>query len=109
MLVIPAALQAQFEEHLRNRAVPNRLHGEYKKWLRYYLDFCVKYHFSPFQKESLPRFIHKLQEKKQSKDQQGQAADHKGGRCPIDSLIFFIPIPLMRVMRGQFFQIDKYL
>ncbi|MBI5603832.1 MAG: hypothetical protein HY879_10800 [Deltaproteobacteria bacterium] len=73
MLLIPAALQAQFEEYLRNRAVPNRLHGEYKKWLCYSLDFCVRYHFPPAQKESLPRFIHKLQEKKQSKDPQGQA------------------------------------
>jgi hypothetical protein len=47
MLVIPLALQAQFEEYLRNKAVPNRLHGEYKKWLRYYLDLCGKYHFPP--------------------------------------------------------------
>ena len=73
MLVIPAALQAQFEEYLRNRAVPNRLHGEYKKWLRYYLDFCEKYHFPPDRKESLPRFISKLQDKKQNKAQQEQA------------------------------------
>jgi len=28
MLVIPAALQTQFEEYLRNKAVPNRLQGK---------------------------------------------------------------------------------
>jgi len=42
MLAIPSALQAQFEEYLRNKAIPNSLQGAYKKWLRYYLDFCQK-------------------------------------------------------------------
>jgi len=73
MLVIPAALQAQLIEYLRNKAVPDRLLGEYKKWLRYYLDFCGKYHFPPTQKESLPPFIRKLQEKKQTDEQRRQA------------------------------------
>ena len=45
MLAIPSALQAQFEEYLRNKEIPNSLQGAYKKWLRYYLDFCQKYHF----------------------------------------------------------------
>ena len=73
MLAIPYALQTQFEEYLQNKATPNRLQGEYKKWLRYYLDFCQKYKFSPTHKESLPHFIHKLQEKKQTKERQEQA------------------------------------
>ena len=73
MLAIPSALQAQFEEYLRNRAIPNNLQGAYKKWLRYYLDFCQKYNFPPIHKESLPHFIRKLQEKKQTKVQQEQA------------------------------------
>jgi hypothetical protein len=34
---------------------------------------CRKYHFPPIHKESLPRFIHKLQEKKQTKVQQEEA------------------------------------
>ena len=70
MLAIPSALQAQFEEYLRNKAIPNSLQGAYKKWLRYYLDFCQKYHFPPIHKDSLPHFIRKLQEKKQTKIQQ---------------------------------------
>ncbi len=45
----------------------------FKKWLRYYLDFCEKYHFPPVRKESLSRFINKLQDKKQTKAQQEQA------------------------------------
>jgi len=73
MLAVPSALQAQFEEYLRKKAFPNQLQGEYKKWLRYYLDFCGKYSFPPTHKESLPNFIRKLQEKKQTKAQQEQA------------------------------------
>jgi len=73
MLAIPSALQTKFEEHLRNKTIQNSLHGVYKKWLQYYLDFCRKYHFPPIHKESLPHFIHKLQEKKQTKVQQEEA------------------------------------
>ena len=74
MLAIPSALQTKFEEHLRNKTIQNSLHGVYKKWLQYYLDFCRKYHFPPIHKESLSRFILKLQEKKQTTAQQEQAS-----------------------------------
>ena len=47
MFPIPPDLQGQFEEHLAKRMIPNGLHGVYKKWLRYYLDFCQKYRFPP--------------------------------------------------------------
>ena len=73
MLDIPSALQEQFEEYLLNKPIPNSSRGAYKKWLRYYLDFWRKYNFPPIRKESLPRFILKLQEKKQTKVQQVQA------------------------------------
>jgi hypothetical protein len=74
MLAVPSSLPAQFEEHFGNKRVPTRLHGVYKKWLRYYLDFCQKYHSPAAYKHSLPQFIQKLQEKKQTKAQQEQAA-----------------------------------
>ena len=70
---LPSALREQFEEYLRNKPIPNSSIWAYKKWLRYYLDFCRKYNFSPIRKESLLRFIRKLQEKKQTKVQQEQA------------------------------------
>ena len=44
MLTISEVLQTQFEAGLRNKAIPKQTHGLYKKWLRYYLDFCHKYH-----------------------------------------------------------------
>jgi integron integrase len=75
MLAIPSELQAQFEKHLGKRAIPKGLYGMYKKWLRYYLDFCQKYRFPPTDRQSLPRFIKKLQEKKQTNPQQEQATN----------------------------------
>jgi len=73
MLDIHSALLEQFEEYLQNKPIPNSSRGAYKKWLRYYLDFCRRYNFPPIRKESLPHFIRKLQEKKQTKVQQEQA------------------------------------
>jgi integron integrase len=75
MLTIPSALQSQFGESLRKKRIPIKTQGFYKKWLRYYLDFCQKYNFDHIQRESLPYFIHKLQEKKQTKAQQDQATN----------------------------------
>ena len=74
MLSIPSSLQAQFAVCLRNIEVPSRAHSSYKKWLRFYLDFCQKYHFTPSKKKSLTHFLGKLQEKKQTKTQQHQAS-----------------------------------
>jgi hypothetical protein len=74
MLRIPSALQSQFEGCLRNKAIPKETHGLYRKWLRYYLDFCDKYDFPDAQRESLPPFLPKLEEKKQTKEQLEQAA-----------------------------------
>jgi Phage integrase, N-terminal SAM-like domain len=74
MLNLPSALRTAFEMCLGNAAIPKSAHAAYTKWLRYYLDFCQKYHFPHAQKESLPRFLHKLQEKKQTKAQPQQAS-----------------------------------
>ena len=74
MLAIPSTLQKQFEKYLISKAISNTSHGVYKKWLRYYLDFCRKYHFSPEHQTSLPHFIQKLQEKRQTRSQQEQAS-----------------------------------
>lgn len=74
MLSIPLPLQTQFEDRLRERDVPKQERGSFKKWLRYYLDFCGKYQFAAAHQESLPEFLGKLREKRQTKTQQDQAA-----------------------------------
>jgi len=74
MLPVPPQLERQFEDRLHRNAVPKEAHGFYKKWLRYYLDFCQKYQFPAQRRESLSDFLGKLEEKRQSKAQQEQAA-----------------------------------
>jgi hypothetical protein len=73
-LTISEVLQTQFEAGLRNKAIPQQTHGLYKKWLRYYLGFCHKYHVPHAHGDSLVPFLNKLQEKKQTKAQQQQAS-----------------------------------
>jgi hypothetical protein len=68
----------QFEKLMLKKAISNRLWWQYKKWLQYYLNFRPKYKFPAEQKDSLPHFLQKLQEKNQSTLQQEQAA------CAID-------------------------
>jgi len=50
-------------------------HNFYKKWLRYYLDFCAKYRLPDSSSKSLTQFLTKLREKKQT-DEQIKQADH---------------------------------
>ena len=50
-----------------------QLGSYYRKWLKYYLDFCFKYHHDKSKKESLSYFIKKLKDKNQTEQQQKQA------------------------------------
>jgi integron integrase len=74
MRSIPSALLTQFEVGLQDTAVPNNAHASYKKWLRFYLDFCEKYHLSESKIESLAHFLRKLEDKRQTKAQQREAS-----------------------------------
>jgi integron integrase len=73
MIQIPLSVLQRFNSELGARNVPIKFHPHYRKWLRYYLDFCHKYHLDPVSKENLPSFISKLQEKKQGIPLQKQA------------------------------------
>ena len=53
-----------FDAFLIHEAVPDSEQGYYKKWLRYYWDFCHKYNYSPDNQDSLPFFLHKFKEKR---------------------------------------------
>ena len=74
MIIIPDDIARQFASLLDKRAVPSAQHAFYKKWLRYYLDFCSKYRFPAGASKSLASFLTKLREKKQSDTQVKQAA-----------------------------------
>ena len=75
MRKIPAALNVQFNALLVKNEIPQRFRNYYLKWLRYYLDFCQRYRFSESNSQSLPSFIRKLKEKRQTDAQQKQAGE----------------------------------
>ena len=73
MLPISEFISFQYNNALRRRAIPESLHVHYRKWLRYFLDFCEKY--PPEAKSARIRlFIEKLKSKKQTPQQCSQAA-----------------------------------
>lgn len=75
MLAIPHEVFAAFNTVLKKRAVPVSHHADYRKWLRYFLDFRSKYTLPDARSEQVRLFIQKLREKKQTLEQQKQAAN----------------------------------
>jgi len=73
MKQIPSNIKVHYDAHLNNKAISRSAHFQYLKWLRYYLDFCEKYHLNEFKNENLIHFIAKLKDKKQNAQQQKQA------------------------------------
>ena len=73
MKQIPQPTKVRYDALLAQHQIPQNSQPNYRKWLRYYLDFCRKYNFKVSEKKSLPHFINKLKERKQSDQQQNQA------------------------------------
>jgi hypothetical protein len=74
MFAIPNSVFNQYDAVLRSLMIPISQYADFKKWLRYFLDYCAKYpaetnHASA--QELL--FLEKLREKKQSEEQRKQA------------------------------------
>jgi hypothetical protein len=57
MQPIPDDILRQFNAVLEQKAVPSSLRDDYRKWLRYYLDFCSKYPVPDSQSERVRLFI----------------------------------------------------
>ncbi len=74
MQLIPSDIWERYSAVLKKRAVPVTRHADYRKWLRYYLDFRGKYPLPDSRSEQVRLFIQKLREKKQTPEQQKQAA-----------------------------------
>jgi hypothetical protein len=53
--------------------VPASLHADFRKWVRFYLDFCEKYGHPPRSSDSLAPFLAKLGQKNQGEDRISQA------------------------------------
>lgn len=73
MIAVPSEIAARFIDFLKKRSVPSVHHNYYKKWLRYYLDYCAKYGLSNVVSKSMTQFLGKLREKKQTVVQIKQA------------------------------------
>jgi hypothetical protein len=74
MIHIPNSVFVQYEMALKKREIPSLLFADYKKWLRCYLDFCVKHVTTGDKSERKQLFLNKLGEKKQTNEQMKQAA-----------------------------------
>ena len=75
MKTITPDIKALYDAALIKRAVPVPVPFHYRKWLRYYLDFCTKYHQPRDSRRSLAPFVEKLKAKNQSEQQRKQATD----------------------------------
>ena len=73
MIQIPAHLLRQYKTFIAHKGASPREQQYYVKWMRFFLDFCHKYTFRAEAKTSLPAFMEKLREKKQSEKQIKQA------------------------------------
>jgi len=68
MLNLPKEIASAYDDILIQNQVPLQQRGAYKKWLRFYLDFCQKYHFNTVKSVSLSAFVDKLRSKGQGED-----------------------------------------
>jgi hypothetical protein len=73
MLPIPDAVISRYEYILKNREVAVDRFSDYRKWLRYFLDFRTKYQLPDSKAEQVRQFNEKLREKKQTEQQRQQA------------------------------------
>ena len=88
MIKVPSQISSLFESVLEQHAIALAECASYRKWLRYYLDFCHKYRFNPAEEKSRGAFLEKLQEKRQTPPQQSQAHQAISLYYQIDSSVF---------------------
>jgi hypothetical protein len=69
MQAIPTDIFERYLVLLKKRAIPVSRHADYKKWLRYFLDFRRKYKLPDSRSDQVRMFIQKLRSKKQSQKQ----------------------------------------
>ena len=71
---IPSAILTNFMQSLEKSDVPAAYYSEYLQWLRYYLDFCVKYPMPDSTGEQIRLYCENLGNKHKTQDQQQRAA-----------------------------------
>jgi hypothetical protein len=74
MIPVPNDVMGKYNAVLKEHGIDGALISDYKKWLRYFFDFCAKYAESVCLSEQVRLFLQKLREKKQSEAKCRQAA-----------------------------------
>ncbi|HEY5812062.1 MAG TPA: hypothetical protein VIT23_05370, partial [Terrimicrobiaceae bacterium] len=74
MLQVSRKILDYFDRRLEGAAISEPERSDYRKWVRFYLDFCDKYGHAPRSGSSLRPFLAKLASKNQSTAQQQQAS-----------------------------------
>ena len=74
MRAVPPEVWATFERRLDEVRVPAPQRPDYRKWVRFYLDFCHKYGHPAASLRSRDPFLAKLASKNQSVAQRSQAS-----------------------------------
>ena len=75
MKKVPLALQAEYRREMLKTHVPRIEWDGRLKWLRFYLDFCLKYSYPPRDVDSVQPFLFKLAAKGQADEAQRCAAE----------------------------------
>jgi hypothetical protein len=65
MFPIPDDILKPFDAVMEKKAIPPSLRSDYRKWLKYYLDFRIKYPPPDSRSEQVRLFIEKLRTKNQ--------------------------------------------
>jgi hypothetical protein len=75
MQPVPKDILAQFDVILEQRNVPAASRSDYRKWLRYFLDFQSKYPLPESRADQVRLFAEKLRSKNQTAQQLEEAAN----------------------------------
>jgi len=73
MLQVPHDIGDRFEAAMQSASIASDLRPHFRRWLRFYLDFCAKYGFDPANGSSFRQFNTKLQDKGQVEWKRRQA------------------------------------
>jgi len=73
MILLPPHLYNQYQAFCIKNDVNDNERADYGKWLRYFLDYCEKYHVTGDDMLRMQMFLRKLHEKRQSEERCRQA------------------------------------
>lgn len=73
MITVTSAVINQYDAVLKKQEIPIFQYADYRKWLRFFLDFCAKYPEPNGEFQRVQPFLEKLWVKRQTEEQRKQA------------------------------------